>query len=119
MGQRVHIRSAFLAGLIFLLSPMAWADNQWLVGVWQMQEGPDGDEHVRIEFTDDGMAYSLTNENERQMPGSYRLSGEHVYVIFTWHGNSTSMELQAMPDGESLHIIAPRSGVSTIYTRYP
>ncbi len=107
-----------LLSLIFFWQavPAVAADNDWLIGKWELYHDPDGDEKDWIEFTTDGKAVSTVADG-RSIHGEYVIKGSEIAIVYTHKGHSIPISLTFSPDKKQLFNYSERTHHTAEYRK--
>lgn len=111
--------------LLTLLALAAWmgaahadraADDDWVLGRWELVYDPDGSERDWLEFLPGGDAFSIWPDG-RRVPGIYVVTAEGVKAVFTLEGRDIITTFHADPERRELRIVTSPTGVESVYRR--
>lgn len=96
--------------------PAHGADDQWVVGKWELTYDPDGAKKDWLEFKPNGDVISVFPNGERVL-GLYIVTPEGVKAVFTYKGKDVIMTFHVDEQHRHLRIVTSRSGRESIYTK--
>ncbi|MGB0911855.1 MAG: hypothetical protein ACPGYT_15960, partial [Nitrospirales bacterium] len=74
-----------------LMAVMAYAQNEWLVGAWELVPEEGSNARDRIEFDAMGQAFSINPLIGSKISGTYKLSESQVNIAYDWNGQKVAL----------------------------
>lgn len=93
----------------------AFAEDEWLIGKWELFYDPDGSKTDYIEFRADGDAISTGPQGEFE--GLYIVSADSVKAVFTYKGKDFIMTFHFNDKRDELRIVTSHTGRESIYRK--
>jgi len=94
------------------------ADEEWLLGRWELVHSPDGDPTDRLEFAADGRV-TVIAPNLKRLGGRYEVTGREVLLNYKIGSQSILITLAYGPDKAKLYARSARTGNTAIYEKRP
>jgi len=91
------------------------ADDDWLVGKWELTFDPDGDKKDFIEFKADGDA--ISSGELGKVEGLYLVNHESVKAVFTYKEKDFIMTFFYNQQKDELRIVTSHTGRESIYKK--
>ncbi|MGD8925819.1 MAG: hypothetical protein PVG20_03145 [Thioalkalispiraceae bacterium] len=101
--------------LLALFISVAYADDAWLIGKWQLSYDPDGSKTDYVEFKPDGDAISSGPQGEYE--GFYIVSADSVKAVFTYKDKDFIMTFHFNEARNELRIVTSHTGKESIYKK--
>ncbi len=87
-----HLAMPVLMVCAMFLAATVHAQNEWLVGAWELVPEEGSNAKDRIEFDAKGQAFSINPTIGSKTPGTYELSGSQVNITYEWNGRKLELE---------------------------
>jgi hypothetical protein len=92
------------------------ADNDWLVGKWELTYDSDNGLKDWLEFTADGKTYGITPDG-RRIPGRYAIKGSQIEIVYSYDGKMVPLTLRFTDDKEKLLAYSARTKNTSQYKK--
>ncbi len=96
--------------------PAVAADNDWLVGKWELYHDPDGDEKDWVEFTPNGKAISTTSDG-RSIAGEYVVKASEINIVYSYKGHNIPVTLTYTTEKKQLFHYSDRTRNTSEYRK--
>lgn len=94
----------------------ASAENDWLVGSWELVRDPDGHAKDWMEFTSDGRTTSISAQG-RRVPGVYTVTAGTVDLLYVYNGKQIPLRLTYNDEKTTLFARSPATGSISEYKK--
>ena len=114
--KNYYLVISFMTVALFLTQPsFAFANDDWLIGKWELYFDPDGSKTDYVEFKTDGDAISSGPNGEFE--GLYIVSPESVKAVFTYKEKDFIMTFHFNEQRDELRIVTSHTGRESIYKK--
>ncbi|MDH6593001.1 opacity protein-like surface antigen [Variovorax sp. TBS-050B] len=114
-ARKLLLAGLVLAAAVFSAQAVS-ADNEWLVGTWELTRDPDGHAKDWMEFKADGQTTSISAAG-RRVPGVYTLGDGTVDLIYAFKGKTIPIRLTYGEDRKTLFARSPVTGSISEYRK--
>ncbi len=113
--KKIGVVAALLLVVNTLAISIAKAEDEWLIGKWQLHYDPDGAKKDFVEFRQDGDAISTGPKGEFE--GLYIVSPDSVRAVFTYKEKDVIMTFHFNEQRDELRIVTSHTGRESIYKK--
>ena len=114
---KITIFCLFLFFTFFInLSYVYAADDNWLIGKWELTYDPDNSKTDWLEFRANGDVYNTWQNGER-IEGLYKLNPNSVKAVFTYKGSDLITIFHFNKSKTELRIVTSKTGKESVYSK--
>ncbi len=119
MKQSLNIRNTILFILFMSVINMPLlhaANDDWIIGKWQLSYDPHNAKTDWLEFLPNGDAYNTWQNGER-IQGLYIVAPDSVKAVFTYKDKDMIMTFHFNDAKDQLKIVTSKTGKESVYTK--
>lgn len=92
------------------------AEDDWLLGKWELAYDPAGNPKDWLEFGAEGKATSITPDG-RRIPGRYSLNDKQINVTYSFNGKMVPMVLKFSPEKDTIIVYSEKTKTTSLYRK--
>ena len=92
------------------------AENDWLIGKWELVFDSANTPKDWLEFGAEGKATSITPDG-RRIPGRFSVTEKQINVTYSFNGKMIPMVLKFSPEKDTIIVYAEKTKTTSLYRK--